>query len=176
MCLYLETWLWATTNEFEDPDRFQVYMGHTWKSVSMKMMYHFAQMVRSGKFERYDYGIENRRIYGTAPHEVPEIQLTSIEDLDVPIALFYAEHDAFSTVKDVEWLKDQLGDSVVHYESIRGGHVTFLCGEDMEYLENMIDVIKQYNPPTHEPIAADGGDAVEEQIEAAVKKYDEIDW
>ena len=42
LCLWLETFLWATTSEYEDPDRFQVYMGHTWKGVSMKMMYHLA--------------------------------------------------------------------------------------------------------------------------------------
>ena len=90
--------------------------------------------------------------------------------------MFYAEEDAFSAVEDVEWLRDELGDAVVHYESIRGGHLTFLCGEDMSYLENLIEVTKKYNPATHMPVAADGGDAVEEQIEAAVEKYDELDW
>lgn len=174
LCLWLETFLWATTNEFEDPDRFQVYMGHSWKGVSMKMMYHLAQMVRTGRFEKYDYGKMNMHYYGQ--EEAPEIKLSEVQQLDVPIAMFYAEHDAFSTVDDVEWLRDELGDSVVHYDSIRGGHLTFLCGEDMEYLEDLIEVIKQYNPPTHEPIAADGGDAVEEQIEAAVHLYDEIDY
>jgi dienelactone hydrolase len=108
--------------------------------------------------------------------EPAEFQLSNIADTGVPIAMFYAEDDAFSTVDDVEWLRDELGDAVVHYESIRGGHVTFLCAEDMSYLEDMIEVVKVYNPPTHEPIAPDGGDLVEEELEAAIAKYDELDW
>ena len=64
VCLYGETWLYATTSEYEDPDRFQVYMGHSWKGVSMRLLYHLAQEVRSGNFEKYDHGTAlNKQFY-----------------------------------------------------------------------------------------------------------------
>jgi hypothetical protein len=30
-------------------------MGHTWKGVSMKLIYHLAQLAQSDKFQKYDY-------------------------------------------------------------------------------------------------------------------------
>ena len=41
-CLWLETWYFTSDSKYEDPDRFQVYMGHTNRGVSTNMMYHLA--------------------------------------------------------------------------------------------------------------------------------------
>lgn len=56
LCIWLETWECTSDNSFEDPDRFQVYMGHTFRSIGMRTMYHIMQFYASASFRKYDYG------------------------------------------------------------------------------------------------------------------------
>jgi hypothetical protein len=58
----------ASTNIAADDEvRFQVYTGgHYPSGTSCKVVYHYAQMVKSGKFQEYDYGYSelNMLAYG----------------------------------------------------------------------------------------------------------------
>lgn len=59
-------------------------MGHFPSGSSVKNMDHFDQIIKSGKFRKYDYGAtKNQQIYGTK--EPPVYNLTRI---DVPTHLF----------------------------------------------------------------------------------------
>jgi lysosomal acid lipase/cholesteryl ester hydrolase len=51
------------------------------------------QIMRSKAFLRYDYGmISNRQVYGqSTPPEYP------LEEIDIPVALFYGKYDSLST-------------------------------------------------------------------------------
>ena len=45
----------------------------------------------------------------------------------------------------MEWLIDELGDSVIYAEGMDAGHMSFIIGEDMTYFkETAMDLIKQY--------------------------------
>ena len=48
-----------------------------------------------------------------------EINLASVKDL--PIALFTAKEDQFTTLDDARKLRNLLHDQLVHYEEIIGG-------------------------------------------------------
>lgn len=98
ICLWLETWYFTSDSHYEDPDRFQVYMGHSNRGVSTQMMYHLAQNYKNAAFKKYDYGADkNRQVYGQS--DAPNIDLQSIaRNTRVPIAFFAARHDTFSVL------------------------------------------------------------------------------
>lgn len=63
-------------------------------NFSEKQTKHFYQINQSKKFQMYDYGIENQRIYGST--NPPEYDLSAI---DVPIYIMYGTHDGTTTKK-----------------------------------------------------------------------------
>jgi hypothetical protein len=49
----------------DDPDRFQVYMGHFPSGASTQSFYHYAQMINKKQFVLYDWGsATNKEKYG----------------------------------------------------------------------------------------------------------------
>lgn len=127
-------------------------MGHMPGGGSAKSFLHYAQSISSGKFQHFDYGskVENRYNYGS--DTPPEVDLTRIENTEVPVAMFVGNEDDLADIEDSEWVRDQIidrgygSDVLVHYEELEAGHSTFLVGLDMKYLESMIEVISRYNP------------------------------
>ena len=95
-------------------------------STSVKNMIHWAQAVRSGRFQKFDYGKEgNMKQYGTpAPPEYP------IEDIDSQhIALFSSVSDELATPRDLDALRRRLkvkllDDYVVPYAG--WSHIDFI--------------------------------------------------
>jgi hypothetical protein len=37
-------------------------------------------------------------------------------------------------------------DIIVHYDEIEAGHSSFMVGIDMEYLDSLVKLLKEYNP------------------------------
>ena len=63
----------------------------------------------------------------------------------VPIAIMYGKHDMLVTPTDVEWVKSQLQPQILKfYKQYDYGHVTFLCGKDMCYVDDMHKLIQTY--------------------------------
>ncbi len=119
-----------------------VYISHQPGGSSIKAVGHLVQQSRSKKFENYDYGKEgNLKMYG---QEKPkEYDISAIKDF--PIALFYGEEDKFSTPKDVEWLRDELGDNVVVSKKYNMmGHCTFQMAEDMTWFDDVVELMDLY--------------------------------
>ena len=48
----------------------------------------------------------------------------------IPIAIFAAKHDKAVSIKYSKYTKDLLGDAVILYEEINGGHNIFSIGKD----------------------------------------------
>ena len=46
----------ARSQKYEDTDRFQVYMAHTFRGSSTKSFYHYGQTGRDKSFRMFDYG------------------------------------------------------------------------------------------------------------------------
>lgn len=61
------------------------------------------QVIRSGHWQRYDYGVANIFHYGTT--KVPRFEPRYIT-VDIPFFMVYGEKDAISTVSDVEHFID----------------------------------------------------------------------
>jgi len=120
-----------------------VYWAHQPGGSSLKAVNHFVQLLRSKKFRMYDYGEEmNMAIYHQS--EPKEYDLKVI--YDIPIALLAGRQDKLSTEKDVEWLKEQLGDNVVfskYYDNM--GHTSFTMAENMEWFnKDVIELMDLY--------------------------------
>lgn len=63
--------------------------GHLPAGASTKTMVHYAQEIKSGKFQQFDYGvIQNLKIYNSV--EPPNYDTSKIS---VPIVLYYANND-----------------------------------------------------------------------------------
>ena len=63
------------------------------------------------------------------------------------MAIFAGIEDILADTTDAEWTRDRIGDSVVHYEEIHAGHLTFLVGKDMSYFtETVMGLLQEYHP------------------------------
>ncbi|ODM93609.1 Lipase 1 [Orchesella cincta] len=73
-----------------------VIASHTPDNVSSKTVNHFLQIMRSGKFQKYDYGWRNMDIYGQ--EHPPEYNLKNVT---ASVVIFHSENDIFATPNDV---------------------------------------------------------------------------
>jgi hypothetical protein len=101
--------------------RTSVYTTHTPAGTSVKNLAHFSQMVISGKYQMYDFGsaTENMKHYNqtTAP-------LYNLAEVDVPVALYWADNDWLADPLDVQYLRSNLPNIVDDY-----------CVEDWDHLD-----------------------------------------
>lgn len=129
-CLALESLFVSNDTEFDDQDRFQVYIDHDPNGSSVKALLHYAQNLKEARFQVWapDYhtflDIGNKR-------KTDLIPINTISS--VPIAMFVGKVDELADPIDAMWAYKQIGSPVVHYELIDGGHLTFLIGKDMSY-------------------------------------------
>ncbi|CAD7078754.1 unnamed protein product [Hermetia illucens] len=81
-----------------------VALGHTPSGASVKQMIHFAQLIKSGHFRKYDYGrFRNDMRYGTT--EPPDYNLLNVK---MPVSLYYSENDWLLDVESVQKLSTLL--------------------------------------------------------------------
>lgn len=105
-------------------------------------MFNFPQ---GGNFQYFDYGShENKKRYGqeTPPHY-------DLENVTVPVALFYATNDWLAGPQDVAKLfeklhKSSIGMFKVPYENFN--HVDFMWGNDAPKLvySKLIEIMERY--------------------------------
>ena len=96
-CGYNEAQLNAT--------RISVYAYHSPAGTSTWNVLHFAQNIRSGRFQRFDHGsTENRRRYGS--REAPDYQLESITNEHM--VFFTSDNDWMSMAGDLTILRQRL--------------------------------------------------------------------
>ena len=123
--------------------RLPVLMGHVPSGTSVKSLAHFCQIVRSEKFQFFDYGEDlNKEIYDNS--EPPEYMVSNIKDVKIKIGLFCGKLDKFNNEEDNMWLEEQLGENVIFSKWFNTGHVGFLLPNDREWLDELIDLCVQY--------------------------------
>lgn len=104
--------------------RIPVYFSHTPAGTSVKNMYHFAQLVRSKVFQKYDYGyIENMIRYNslTPPRY-------HFEKIGTPIVMMSGSKDWLAAPADVAWTAQQLPNLVRIHEIQGYNHLDFIWG------------------------------------------------
>jgi len=105
-----------------------VILGHVPAGCSSKQLFHYGQLVNSGRFRNFDYGfLGNMRHY--KQRSPPEYNLKNVK---VPVALYYSPNDWLSVVQDVQILKSELPNVIKDY-AITGklfNHMDLLWGVD----------------------------------------------
>nr|XP_002739797.1 PREDICTED: lysosomal acid lipase/cholesteryl ester hydrolase-like [Saccoglossus kowalevskii] len=108
--------------------RLPVYFHHVPAGTSVRNVIHFAQMIKSQKFQMYDYGsaAENLKYYNqsTAPLYYPE-------NLTTPTALYWGGQDWLADPKDVQSLIPKIKNVLIsNDEIVEFDHLDFIWGMD----------------------------------------------
>lgn len=104
--------------------RIPIYYSHTPAGTSVKNMYHFAQLVRSEVFQKYDYGdIENLiRYHSLRP------PIYHFETIATPMVLISGSKDWLAAPDDVLWTAQQLPELLRIHEIKGYNHLDFIWG------------------------------------------------
>ena len=112
--------------------------------------------MREDRFQVYsetyntDLGNEWWRSWLTSDKKT-HTKLIPLENIrNIPVAMFVGEEDLLADPKDSSWTRDQIGEAVVHYEQIPGGHLSFLVGKDMSYFtHSVMGLLERHHPTFH---------------------------
>ena len=112
---------------------------------SVKSIIHYAQIITSGEFKQYDYGNNDDNMAHYNSTDIPMLHLENIPK-DLPIGIWAGLQDMFANRIDVPWLKEKLGDRVIHYQTIdQFDHFSFQIGKNMTFTKDVVDLLKSYN-------------------------------
>jgi len=152
LCADLPSWacndilfLVAGPTHHTNASRIPVYISETPAGTSTYNMVHWAQLVHTGKFQKYDFGCglftcENKKHYGqkTPPQY-------SVSNFTVPVSLYYGSNDYLADPKDVQILIAGLPDNILtKSKEIEGyAHLDFVWAQDantMVYADVLEDI------------------------------------
>ncbi|XP_047477017.1 lipase 3-like isoform X2 [Penaeus chinensis] len=109
-----------------------VFLTNTPAGTSVWTVTHYLQEIKSGNFQRYDYGEElNQQKYNSK--YPPKYDLSKVV---VPVALFSSENDWLAAPKDVEQLRLELP-NVVYHKVVADPmftHLDFVWAKDADQL------------------------------------------
>ncbi|XP_053618643.1 lipase 1-like [Plodia interpunctella] len=113
--------------------------GRSAAGSSLRTVVQYGQAMKSKCFQKFDYGADNIKIYGSV--EPPSYNLRATT---APVVLFYGEKDGMVDPIDVMWLAAQLPNLVEAYlvPDPKWNHMDFGNGQDMPKL--IFPKIKQY--------------------------------
>lgn len=119
-----------TRNNHVDLKKLGVICSHEPGGASDKTIIHWMQIMRSGKFQMYDYGVKtNKIIYGTPI--APEYKIENLKKFDIPIYLFRGEQDYLADGKDLIKLLDCLPKETTKWEQVDDyGHLDYCWATD----------------------------------------------
>ena len=127
--------------------RIAVYASHAPAGTSTKNIAHFGQLVKCGKFAKYDFGSsKNKDVYGS--QVAPEYPLQNIRSSD--IALLSSDNDWLASPADVNLLVRKLNGKLIEdYKiPIKGwNHLDFLIGRDAGVVVNrkILHILRPYD-------------------------------
>ncbi|KAL7287740.1 hypothetical protein TKK_0018123 [Trichogramma kaykai] len=105
-----------------------VILSHSPAGASTKTLIHYGQEIKSGNFQRYDYGKnKNLQIYNsTVP---PQYDLSKVQ---VPVGIFWSENDWLASPIDVQRLYKSLPNKIINYkvDYPKFNHLDFLWAVD----------------------------------------------
>jgi len=123
--------------------RVPVYITHDPAGTSVKNLLHFSQMVYSKNFQMFDYGSAKANILH---YDQPTPPLYNVSKVEVPVALYWAEHDWLADPVDVQFLRKNLPNIVDDVYVADWNHLDFIWGinaaETIYY--KMIALMRKY--------------------------------
>ncbi|ODN04026.1 Lipase 3 [Orchesella cincta] len=111
-----------------------LFYSHTPSPTSTRTLSHIAQLINTGIFQEYDFGIsQNLLVYGQ-----PNPRKYLLERTTAPVALFYGPNDAVVNPDDVQRLASQLPNVVLNtpVNFSLWNHFDYHLGKDANELVN----------------------------------------
>eukprot|EP01102_Stenamoeba_stenopodia_P010847 TRINITY_DN3303_c0_g1_i1.p1 TRINITY_DN3303_c0_g1~~TRINITY_DN3303_c0_g1_i1.p1 ORF type:complete len:420 (-),score=90.59 TRINITY_DN3303_c0_g1_i1:81-1340(-) len=139
--------LWCGPSTDLNKTRAGFYLEYEPNPTSVKNMAHLAQEIRSGKFQKYDYGSPSANMLHYNQTTPPQYNISLLPS-DLPIGLFYGGNDDLADTTDVEALISQLPSiPFVLYEPTYA-HLDFLLGMDahIKIYPDVLKLLNTYNP------------------------------
>lgn len=104
--------------------RLPVYMTHTPAGTSVQNIVHYGQMIKSGKFQKHDYGFMGNTLhYGTF-----KAPLYDVSRMEIPTVLFWSQADTLADAEDVRLLLPKIKNLVGNYYFEEANHLDFVWG------------------------------------------------
>jgi len=124
-------------------ERMEVYLNHCPSGTSLKNLKHYIHLLKNGNFCQFDYGQEaNLKIYDNLVPSCYELDKIG----GMKIALYVGKEDKLSVLDDVNWLKEQISSNIVDFKVYENmGHLTFLMPKDLNWFNDVIELIKKYS-------------------------------
>lgn len=107
--------------------RLPVYLNHVPAGTSTRDIVHFAQMVKAGKFQMYDFGSKKKNLDHYGQTHPPVYNLTKV---NVPVVVMSGGKDWLADPQDVTYLLSQLPNVVKHLQIAQWDHLDFVWGMD----------------------------------------------
>ncbi|XP_062195920.1 triacylglycerol lipase 2-like [Phragmites australis] len=127
-----------------------VFLKYEPQPTSTKTMVHFAQTVRDGVLQKYDYVLPGRNIASYGQAEPPVYEMSNIP-ADFPLFLTYGGRDSLADADDVRFLLDDLRghdrDKLTVQYLDQFAHLDFVigvCAKDYVY-KDMIAFFNRFN-------------------------------
>lgn len=97
---------------------------------STAQLFHFGQLIKTGRFQRFDPDFFKKR--GIFSRPKPSPQDYNLANVKVPVALYYSDKDWLADFTDVQRLKAELPNVIKDYQITQGrfNHQDFLWGVD----------------------------------------------
>lgn len=93
--------------------------------ASAKQFIHFSQLIKTGKFQSFDYGDDNNKKYG----QLKPLGY-NLSKIVVPFALFYGTNDYVLAVEDAEKVSKKLGNVIGKFKIKSWNHFDFMYGAE----------------------------------------------
>lgn len=132
---------------YNDPGAQKTFFGHYPAGASLYQWEYMSKMMNHpDDFIDFDWG-EKLNIEKYGQKEPRKIDFKEVEKAGVPIAMVAGIHDMIVYPVDTKWVRDNLGEVLVEYVEVNGGHTTFFLGKDMSFVQNhILKWMKVYNP------------------------------
>ncbi|XP_063128001.1 gastric triacylglycerol lipase isoform X2 [Rattus norvegicus] len=122
--------------------RFDVYLGHNPAGTSVQDFLHWAQLVRSGKFQAFNWGSPSQNMLHYNQKTPPEYDVSA---MTVPVAVWNGGNDILADPQDVAMLLPKLSNLLFHKEILAYNHLDFIWAMDapQEVYNEMISMMAE---------------------------------
>merc|ERR550519_2725915 len=116
-------------------------MSHDPAGTSVQNMIHLAQLVRSKKFAKYDYGfLLNVVRYGS--FSPPDYKL---ENVKIPTVIFWGDNDILADPEDVHKMISRVPNIVRNFHSPVYDHIDYIWGlnANERVYDHILDILRK---------------------------------
>ncbi|XP_051002305.1 lipase member K [Acomys russatus] len=123
--------------------RLDVYMAQTPAGTSVQNLLHWAQAVKSGKLQAFDWGNPDQNMRHFNQLTPPVYNITKMR---VPTAMWSGGHDVVASAKDTENLIPKVANLIYYKEIPHYNHMDFYLGQDApwEVYQDLIGLMEDY--------------------------------